>query len=627
MTKIDNKNYFEVDAQKTFEEAYTDYSSFVIQRRSTPDVRDFFKFTQRQIMYAQYINKLRHKDKFQKSQKSVAAAMSHSYVHGDSSAYSVIVHLCRPFYTRYFMEDFVGSIMMTGNTAYGSSRYTECRLSKLTENVFAYIGENVLPTNAWNPTYDDSSEYPVLFPSLGYYNICNGAFGSIGVGIASSVPQFNLNEVNTAICELLDNPNAEIEILPDFASGGILLNPKTTLNSLANGKGKSVILRGEIQKYPDKKYLEIKSLPYGVYTDTVCAKIAEKCDEGSNITDFKDLSQDSVNIRVYAKDLDKAEQWLYKETQVQNHFTINMIMLDKGKTPKYFSLKEALLAHIDHAKEVYRKHYEYQLIQLRKRMNIIEGLLKAYSILDDVIELIKQSSGRANAITQLISKFDFNQEQAEAIVDLRLHRLSSLDIQNLQQEKESNQAEQDRINEVLNQEQLFNDELKEIYRKVANEFGDERRTKIYSSDDYEAGVDGSAPTKQFYLSVENEIMTASYVADDKMMLPISLDDDIYFITTGGRTIYRKGSEIFLGTYPIRDKLNILKGEHLLMAHQKNPNSKYSYIEFIDKLTGKSYSIHKSFIESGTPRGKKFTAKKVDLEYKDYSIRSKLPSLR
>ena len=312
---------------------------------------------------------------------------------------------------------------------------------------------------------------------------------------------------------------------------------------------------------------------------------------------------------------------------MQSYFAINMVMLDEGKIPKLFNIKTALLAHIAHAKKVYRKQYEYQLIQLRKRMNIIEGLLKAYSILDDVIELIKQSSGRANAITQLISKFDFNQEQAEAIVDLRLHRLSSLDIQNLQQEKESNQAEQDRINEVLNQEQLFNNELKEIYRKVADEFGDERRTKIYSGDDYEAGVDGLAPTKQFYLSVENEMITASYIADDKAMLPISLDDDIYFITTGGRTIYRKGSEISLGTYPVRDKLNILKGEHLLMAHQKNPNSKYSYIEFIDKLTGKSYSIHKSFIESGTPRGKKFTPKKVDLEYKDYSIRSKLPSLR
>ena len=278
--RLEEQNYFEIDGQKTFEEAYTDYSSFVIQRRSTPDARDMFKFSQRQIMYAQYINKLRHKDKFQKSQKSVAAAMSHSYVHGDSSAYSIIVHLCRPLYTRYFLEDFTGIIMMTGNKAYGSMRYTECRLGELSDYVFKYINETGVlnAENDWNPTFDDSSQYPTLFPSLGYYNICNGAFGSIGVGIASSIPQFNLREVNEAICNLIDDPNIEVSILPDFASGGILLNPNTTLASLKQGHGKAIMLRGEIEKHPKEGYLTIKSLPYGVYTDTVCEKLAENLD-------------------------------------------------------------------------------------------------------------------------------------------------------------------------------------------------------------------------------------------------------------------------------------------------------------------------------------------------------------
>lgn len=614
--------------EEVLNNSFLDYAAFIAQRRALPDARDGMKYTARQILHAQKRAKLTYNKPRKKAAQSTAAATAFSYIHGTSSAYEQIIRMGRDLVQRYKFEDIQGN----GGTPcsandYSQERYVEVRLSKLAEVLFEYDKEGLKSTD-WVEAYSGDGYFPMVLPAIGFNNIVNGSFGSIGVGMVSSIPQFNLKEINDAIIQLIDNPQYELNVLPDFSSYGILMNPKTTLESLSKGEGKSCILRGEIIKNKDEGWLEVVSLPYGSFTETLMKQLGKEYESGTTLySDFKDLSKDRVRVRLYSKNLDALEEWLYQNTIVQNHFTIKMTMLDNGKVPKIFSLKEALLAHINHVKKVYRKQYEYQLIQLRKRMNIIEGLLKAYSILDDVIELIKQSSGRANAITQLISKFDFNQEQAEAIVDLRLHRLSSLDIQNLQQEKESNQAEQDRINEVLNKEQLFNDELKEIYHKVADEFGDERRTKIYSGDDYEAGVDGSAPTKQFYLSVENEMMTASYVADDKTMLPINLDDDIYFITTGGRTIHRKGSEISLGTYPIKDKLNILKGEHLLMAHQKNPNSKYSYIEFIDKITGKSYSIHKSFIESGTPRGKKFTSKKVDLEYKDYSIRSKLPSLR
>lgn len=605
-----SENYSTVDAKKAFEQAYTDYSAFVIQRRSTPDARDMFKFTTRQIMYAQYINKLRHKDKFQKSQKSVAAAMSHSYVHGDSSCYSVIIHLTRPCYTRYCMEDFKGAIMMTGSTAYGASRYTECRLSSLADQVFNYINEDGLTENDWNPTYDDESEYPILFPSVGYYNICNGAFGSIGVGIASSIPQFNLEEINTAIQNLIDDSNYEVDILPDFASGGIIMNPQTTKASLSKGTGKSILLRGEIKH--EKGYLTIKSLPYGVYTDTICNKIAEEMDKpNSFIKDFKDLSQDSVNIRVYGDDLDKIEAWLYKNTQVQNHFTINMIMLDNGKTPKVFSLKEALLAHIEHAKVVYRRQYEYKLNKLKLRQEILEGLIRAYSILDDVIQCIKSSADRADAIANLVNQFNFSARVSEAIVELKLHRLTNLDIQKLHDELEDNLFNQNRINEILTDTSLFNEYLKEEYRRVAEGWGDKRKTKIYNGKEFETDADGATPTCEYILvSSKDEYISSSQDDDEDIsvfetqgktekIFVNPVEDEIIIFSNTGRVFLRKGNGLKIGHFAWADVLSLKKDEHIVKIWRK-PD-----IPEMINIDGKQY--HNSYlICSASKRGKKFT---------------------
>ena len=606
----ENENYKVVDAKQVFEEAYTQYSSFVIQRRSTPDARDMFKFTQRQIMYAQFINKLRHKDKFQKSQKSVAAAMSHSYVHGDASAYSVIIHLCRPCYTRYYMEDFTGAIMMTGSTAFGASRYTECRLSALADRVFTYIKEDGLTENDWNPTYDDESEYPTLFPSVGYYNICNGAFGSIGVGIASSVPQFNLEEINAAIQHLIDDPNYEVDILPDFASGGIIMNPQTTKVSLSKGTGKSILLRGEVKH--EKGYLTIKSLPYGVYTDTICNKIAEEMDKpNSFIKDFKDLSQDSVNIRVYGDDLDKIEAWLYKNTQVQNHFTINMIMLDNGKTPKVFSLKEALLAHIAHAKGVYRRQYEYELNKLELRQEILEGLIRAYSILDDVIQCIKSSADRADAIGNLVNSFGFSATVSEAIVDLKLHRLTNMDIQKLHDELDENLLSQNRINEILTDTNLFNTYLKGEYQNVAEAWGDKRRTKIYNGKEFETDADGATPSCEYILvSSKDEYISSSQDDDEDISLFETqsetekifvnpTEDEVIIFSNTGRVFLRKGTELKIGHFSWADVLSLKKDEHIVKIWRKPDISEMVTID------GKKY--HNSYlICSASKRGKKFT---------------------
>ena len=467
--------------EKILEESFLDYSAFVLQRRAIPDARDGFKYTARQILHAQLREKLDAKHPFKKSQKSVAAATSFSYVHGDASCYEQIIRMGRPLVQRYFLEEFNGNEGTIINSSdYSAQRYTECRLSPLGMALFDYL--KVLPKENWSPTYDEEGEFPLVLPSVGYYNICNGSFGSIGVGLISSIPQFNLGQVNRAICDLISDPTIEPCILPDFASGGILLNPKTTLDSLNRGEGHSALLRGVVKKNIKEKYLEVVELPYGVYTNTICVELQKALDKGKPpFKDFKDLTKTKVQIRIYTDKLDECEKWLYKNTSVQKHFTIKLIMLDNGKKPRLFTFKEALLAHVDHAKKIFRLQFENQLDALKSREEIIRGLIRAHSIIDDIIYVIKEeSTSRADAIKNLISHFDFTELQATAIVDMKLHMLTKIDITKLEGELEQNLIDQDYINKILSDEEVFNTHLKERYMEIADKYGDKRRTQILS---------------------------------------------------------------------------------------------------------------------------------------------------
>lgn len=271
----------EKSLESILEESFLNYSAFVLQRRAIPDVRDGMKYTARQILHAQYKDKLDCKHPFKKSQKSVAAATSFSYVHGDASCYEQIVRMGRPLVQRFFMEEFHGNNgTPCSSDDYSAPRYTEARLSGLTLQCMQYLNDGVLAEKDWSPTYDEEGKFPLVLPSLGFYGLCNGSFGSIGVGLISSIPQFNLREMNQAIINLINDENATVDLLPDFASGGILLNPETVRRSLAAGEGKSALLRGIIKKFPKEGYLEVVELPYGVYTNTVCVELEKAKDKG-----------------------------------------------------------------------------------------------------------------------------------------------------------------------------------------------------------------------------------------------------------------------------------------------------------------------------------------------------------
>ena len=607
--------------EETLEKSFLDYSAFVLQRRAIPDVRDGMKYTARQILHAQYKEGLVETKKIKKSQKSVSAATAFSYVHGDTSCYEQIIRMGRKYVQRYFLETILGNAgQPNASNSYAAARYTEAALSRLGMTIMEYLDSDTLDKDDWSPTYDETGYFPTVFPSVGFYGLCNGSFGSIGVGLISSIPQFNLRELNEVIIKLIDWPKADFELYPDFASGGILLNPKTTLNSLNKGEGKSALLRAHIKKYPKEGYLEVIDLPYGVYTNTVCGELGEAISKGgAPVTDFKDLTQKGVQIRIYGKDLNALEEWLYRNTSIQKHFTIKLIMLDGGKVPKLFTLREALLAHINHASKVLRRKYEYDLKKLKERAHILEGYIKAFSVLDQVIALIRASQNRADAINKLVKEIELTQIQAAAVVDLKLHRLSNMDIQQVKDEYEQNMAEQQSICNILNNKIVFNNKLIDRYKAVAEQFGDERRTEIYAADDFE-GIDTSKiqPDTTFFLDYYDFTQAPYYTSYDGMdpefIHPQVMDSNTEYIiiTNKLRGCRRKGTDFSLGRASWGDLFKLQPDEHVINVFEASVFDNDHYWLIPQMADGTEYAVHYSYVKCASARGKKLINKKVNV---------------
>ena len=308
----------------------------------------------------------------------------------------------------------------------------------------------------------------------------------IGVGAAFSCPQFNLKEVNEALIKLLDNPEIsfdEIYCAPDFASGAILLNEAEVKESLKKGEGLACKLRSVVSFDSGERCLIVTEIPYGVYTNTICDELNKILEDEANpgIERYNDLTKGTPIIKIYLKraaNPDKVLKYLYKNTSLQSHFGINLTMLENGRYPKVFGWREALQAHINHEKEVYRRGYEFDLNKIEQRIHIIEGLLICLARIEEVIQTIKSSSSTITASKALCENFLLDEAQAKAVLDMKLSRLAHLEVEKLKNEKEKLEKEAAAIKEILNNTELFNEQLKNGWREVAKKFGDARRTKI-----------------------------------------------------------------------------------------------------------------------------------------------------
>lgn len=491
---------------KVVNDSFTQYAGAVLQSRALVDVRDCFKPSARQIFYCMQTDKFTNDKPFKKTLKAIGSAMR-MYIHGDSSCEGVIMRAGQPFAMRYpiiEVEGSYGNLMESGNWA--APRYTSSKLSKVATYLFEDIDKNVI--DEWRDNYDDTEQYPTVLPSKGFYNIVNGTLG-IGIGAASSVPQFNIKDVNEALIKLLWNPAIDFEEIycaPDFATGAILLNEEQIKESLKNGTGFACKLRAVIEYDTKERCLVATEIPYGVYTNTICGELEAilNSEDNPGIDRFNDLTGSTPLIKIYlskSANVDRVIKYLYKNTSLQSHYGINMTMLEDGRYPRVFGWKDALLSHIRHEETVYRRGFEFDLGKINNRLHILEGLLIALANIEEVVQIIKGSTSTAAAREKLQEKFLLSDAQAKAILDMKLSRLASLEVKKLENEKAELLKEKERIEAILNNTELLYKEIEDGFRAVATKFGDARRTKIMN---IEGEEDEPVEVKSLQLSLTNK---------------------------------------------------------------------------------------------------------------------------
>ena len=466
-----------------YDSFYT-YAGMVIADRAIVDVRDCLKPSPRVLLYNQYLNKNFSNKPFIKSASIVGDALKTFYYHGDSACYDMYCRMAAPYAMRYPLNNFHGNYGTLEEGSPAAMRYTEMRLSELsTKHLFDGLNHNAIAE--WRDNFDETDKSPSCLPSIGYYNICNGSIG-LGIGISSSIPQFNLREVNNALVKLIQNPEidfSEIYCAPDFATGGTITNAAEVRESLRKGHGSSCRIRSTITYDSKKHELLISDLPYGVYSKTIVRQIQEKVleDENYGIIHIYDNSADTAEICL---ELSKHAnpsimiKKLYKDTSLENWFSINMIMLDKGRFPRVFGWKEACQAYIDHIRECKTRELKFELDGLIHRNHILDGLLIATANIDEVVYLIRHSESVAAAKAGLMKTYKLDEEQAKAILDLKLQRLAKLEAVKINDEREKNAYEISRLEHILNTPSEINNLLIAALQDVANKFGDARRTKV-----------------------------------------------------------------------------------------------------------------------------------------------------
>ena len=487
--------------------AFTSYAGAVLQSRALPDVRDCFKPSARQIFYSMYQNKLVHSKPFKKTNNAIGLAMADYYIHGDSSCEGIIMRASQDFAMRYPLVEVEGSngdAKMTGN--WSAPRYTSARLAEIFSHIIEDIDKDTIAE--WRDNYDDTKQYPAILPSKGYYNIVNGSLG-IGVGAASSIPQFNIKEVNEALIKLLWNPDIDFEEIycaPDFVTGATLLNESQVKESLKNGTGAACKLRSTVEWDNKDNCFVVTEIPYNVYTSTIREELNALIESEDNpgIERYNDLTGEKILLKIYLvkkANPTKVLKSLYKNTSLQSHYGINMTMLRDGRFPQVFGWKAALEEHLKHEKLVYRCGFLYDLHEVEARIHILEGLLICLASIDEVVQVIKSSASSQAARVALTQQFLLDDVQAKAVLDLKLARLAHLEVEKLEKEKAELEKKRDELNAILNDQTLFYKEIEKGFQKISKLLGDARRTKIM---DITSDEDEVVEEKQLSISFTNK---------------------------------------------------------------------------------------------------------------------------
>ena len=479
------------EISREMEESYLSYAMSVIVSRALPDVRDGLKPVHRRILYAMHDLGLTHQAKFRKSALVVGEVLGKYHPHGDISVYDALARLAQNFSLRYPLINGQGNFGSVDGDSPAAMRYTEARLTSLAEEILKDIDKNTVD---FIPNYDATRDEPKVLPAAVPQLLLNGTVG-IAVGMATNIPPHNLNEVIDASVYLIKHPRASVEDLlefvkgPDFPTGGIIYSKKDIAAAYATGRG-PIITRGVAEITEDKKNRQeiiITEIPYQVNKSTLLEKIAELASDKriEGIRDLRDESdKDGMRIVIELKS-DAAPQKilnnLYKHTDLQKTFHLNLLALVDGIEPRLLSLKAALEYFLKHREEVVMRRTKFELVKAQERAHILEGLKKALDHIDEIIKTIKKSQDRGDALKNLVAKFKLTEIQANAILDMKLATLANLERKKIEDELLEKKKLIKELEIILKNREKILDIIHKELQAMKEKYGDSRRTKVIAT--------------------------------------------------------------------------------------------------------------------------------------------------
>ncbi len=550
------------DIQIELENRFLTYALSTIVSRSLPDVRDGLKPIHRRILYAMNSMGLNAAAKHVKSAKIIGEVLGKYHPHGDSSTYDSMVRMAQDFSMRYQLVDGKGNFGSLDGDAPAAYRYTEGKLMSISSFLLSDIKKNTVD---FQPNYDNTIEEPKVLPSRVPNLLINGSSG-IAVGMACSFPPHNLNEVSKALVDLIDDPNIGISRLmknikgPDFPTGGIILNSKQELHKAYEEGSGAVKIRGEwtVETLPrGKSLIVISSIPYGVNKSRLIEKIADIIISKKipSLLDVRDESDERVRVVMETKsgaDHEKTLAYLFKHTDLEYNFQLNFTCLKPTGEPSRLSLLEICKYFLDFRKDVVVRRLKHDLEILEKRLHILEGFVLIFDNLDKALRLIRQSKSRKEASEKLKKAFKIDDKQTDAVLEIPLYKLVSMEIDKILNEMKQKTKEKKKIEGILKSPKKIWTEVKTELEEVNKTFGDKRKTKIKTIEQVAVNEEDFIENEEAYLVISKngwlrkfknfvEPSSLKFKENDSLLGMIKADakDLVYFFTSAGMAYVQK----------------------------------------------------------------------------------------
>ncbi len=549
-------------------DSFASYAKEIIQDRAIPDVRDGLKPVQRRILYAMFDAGITYDKKYLKSAATVGDVLGKYHPHGDSSVYDAMVRMSQWWKQSTPLIDMKGNNgSMDGDPA-AAYRYTEARLAKISNELLADLEKD---TVEWAPNFDDRLLEPTVLPAKFPNLLVNGTMG-ISAGYATNIPPHNLGEIIDATIKRIDSPNCYLDSIleivkgPDFPTGGIVEGKNGIRDAFKTGRGRVIVkAKYDIVKEKGKEKIVITEIPYDVNKALLVSKIEalridKKIDGMAEVRDESD--REGLRIAIDLKSGANSElvlNYLLKNTDLQISYNYNMVAI-VNRAPKTLGILEILDAYIAHQKEVITRRCNFDLKVKEKRLHIVEGLIKCISILDEVIKVIRQSKNKSDAKNNLVSEFAFTLEQAEAIVNLQLYRLTNTDVVALEEEMANLQKMIEGLKAILSDEEALKYVMKKELKLIKKEYAVPRKTEIVDEiTEIKIDMQSMIPKENVSVVVTNEgyvkrVSTKSYASSDgeTMLKPGDFVTNLFATTTLNNLVLftNLGNYLFIPVYKI-----------------------------------------------------------------------------